>query len=300
MRSELLYIVGNGFDLHHDIPSDYNAFGRYLKAVDRDTYALVEEYFPVDDDAFWWQFEARLADFDCDSLLENLSHFMTPYGADDWSDSGHHDFQYEVSEAVETISKTMRSHFADWVRTLPIPAVDKFQRPLVRLDQEAVFLTFNYTSTLQKLYRIEPSHVLHIHGAAADPTESLVLGRAWKPRVGERFSDRADPERDDVRLLAAYDVADGYFRDTFKPTSRIIAANAAFFDDLAGVREVRVMGHSLSAVDAPYIERIVSSIDRARTRWTISYHSDPKSTAQAFAPFGIAPSLVRYAKLADF
>ena len=35
---QILYIVGNGFDLHHGIPSSYAAFGRYLKEVDSETY----------------------------------------------------------------------------------------------------------------------------------------------------------------------------------------------------------------------------------------------------------------------
>ncbi|WP_084646384.1 AbiH family protein [Devosia insulae] len=34
--SKRLYIVGNGFDRHHGIPSDYSEFGAYLKGVDDD------------------------------------------------------------------------------------------------------------------------------------------------------------------------------------------------------------------------------------------------------------------------
>ncbi|MER8808248.1 AbiH family protein [Mesorhizobium australicum] len=33
-----LYIVGNGFDLRHGIPSSYKAFGEYLRTVDAKTY----------------------------------------------------------------------------------------------------------------------------------------------------------------------------------------------------------------------------------------------------------------------
>jgi len=44
-----LYIIGNGFDRYHDIPSDYLDFGRYLKEADPATYREVETYFAVDD-----------------------------------------------------------------------------------------------------------------------------------------------------------------------------------------------------------------------------------------------------------
>ncbi|MBB4373742.1 hypothetical protein GGD63_006570 [Bradyrhizobium sp. cir1] len=70
--SETLYIIGNGFDLHHGIQSSYRAFGEYLKAVDHATYQVAERYFHVNA-AFWREFEARLAHFDSDTLIEDAS-----------------------------------------------------------------------------------------------------------------------------------------------------------------------------------------------------------------------------------
>ena len=69
-----LYIIGNGFDIHHGIDSKYSAFGKFLFVNDRETYNFVEKYFAVEDD-FWSDFEARLADFDAGSLIENASDF---------------------------------------------------------------------------------------------------------------------------------------------------------------------------------------------------------------------------------
>lgn len=48
-----LYIIGNGFNRHRKIPSDYRDFGSYLSAADHDTYREVETYFNVDVE-FWW------------------------------------------------------------------------------------------------------------------------------------------------------------------------------------------------------------------------------------------------------
>jgi hypothetical protein len=48
--TDTLYIVGNGFDLHHGIRSSYKAFGEYLKGHDRNTYDVVERFFDVDAD----------------------------------------------------------------------------------------------------------------------------------------------------------------------------------------------------------------------------------------------------------
>ena len=119
--SATLYIIGNGFDRHHDIPSDYRDFGGYLAAVDCDTYREVEAYFSVDDE-FWWQFEQQLAHFDTDAAIDYASQFLMSYGADDWSDSGHHDYQYELERVVKAVSSTLQERFSQWVRQLPIPS----------------------------------------------------------------------------------------------------------------------------------------------------------------------------------
>jgi len=87
---ERLYIIGNGFDMHHGIKSSYWDFGK-------------------------------------------LTDFLPSYGADDWSDSGHHDYQYEVGRVVEALSRTLLSHFSDWIRQLAIPTskdIEKLRLPL--------------------------------------------------------------------------------------------------------------------------------------------------------------------------
>lgn len=92
MPSSKLYVIGNGFDLWHGIPSSLAEFKHYMQSADLDVYRDVEEYLPVGED--WCDLEKALAELDADMLTENLGHFMASYGANDWSDSGHHDFQY--------------------------------------------------------------------------------------------------------------------------------------------------------------------------------------------------------------
>ena len=47
--TDMLYIIGNDFDLHH-VPSAYSDFGRYLADSNRETAKFVERYFYVDKD----------------------------------------------------------------------------------------------------------------------------------------------------------------------------------------------------------------------------------------------------------
>lgn len=296
--SPTLYIIGNGFDLHHRIPSDYRDFGRYLKAVDPDTYREVETYFSVDD-KFWWEFEAQLANFDTDAVIDYASQFLMSYGAEDWSDSGHHDYQYELNRVVEIISATMRRRFAEWIRQLSIPEASSVGDGLLCLDSNARYLSFNYTQTLQHTYGIPGSQILHIHGSASNLADGLILGHGWRPTPADSLNHGLDMVEADTRVVEGNQIVDEYFSKTFKPTDQIIANQQAFFRDLKSIQRIYVMGHSLSDVDAPYLKEILENIDASSVTWQISYHSDPREAQERFSGLGIRLALASFVRLAD-
>lgn len=64
-----------------------------------------------------------------------------------------------------------------------------------------------------------------------------------------------------------------YYAINMKPTESIIAANEDFFEGLASIRKISVLGHSLSAVDMPYFGKINEAIGKD-VEWEISWHSD--------------------------
>ena len=51
-----LFIIGNGFDLHHGIPSRYSDFGAYVEAADPAIAQLINDYLFIDEN-FWNCFE---------------------------------------------------------------------------------------------------------------------------------------------------------------------------------------------------------------------------------------------------
>lgn len=295
-----LYIIGNGFDLYHGIPSSYWSFGQYLKRTDTKIYEVVERYFAMDAQ-FWSEFEDRLASFDSDSLIEDASNFLVGYGADDWSDAYHHDYQYEIQQAVEAISTKLRVRFAEWIRQLPVPFSAEFSGQRVQVDPSAVFLNFNYTPSLQRLYEVPDINVLHIHGAAANSTETLVLGHGWEHDPNpDPYRFEQDPEGADIRVVEGQGIVDDYFRDTFKPTTKVIEKNAGFFTGLSDVDRIIVMGHSVSEVDHPYFEEVIANIDVARVRWKVSYHGDLGGLRKRVASLGVPDHLAEYALLNAF
>lgn len=137
---KILYIIGNGFDLHHGIPSSYWQFGEYLNEYAHGIYNNVVEYLHADDDDFWSTFEENLAHLDSDSLLDTASQFLVGYGAEDWSDAYHHDYQYEIEQVVSSLSSELLKRFTEWVRQLPIPKLAEYTGRLLKIDNNALFL----------------------------------------------------------------------------------------------------------------------------------------------------------------
>jgi hypothetical protein len=279
LKPRKLYVIGNGFDLWHDVPSRLSQFKQFVKATDRAVFRDVEEYLPTQDN--WSDLESALAGMDVDSLIDNSGHLMASYGADDWSDASHHDFQHEVQEVVGRLSYGLQHRFAEWIRQLPIPTPSNASRRVADLDMDAAFLNFNYTSTLTALYGVPPEQILYIHGCAI-AEDRLVLGHAWRPQDRKSLNDRSDVEDIDPRLVEGNVIIDQYFGATFKPSSDLIARYQGFFDLLAEVGEVVVLGHSLRPVDAAYFKALLKQQEVMHADWVVaceSFHEWPEKCA---------------------
>lgn len=298
--TDKLYIVGNGFDRHHGIKSSYDDFGRYLKNRSPYTFEVMERYFDVDAD-FWKDFEERLASLDIETLIDEASSFLVSYGADNWSDAYHHDYQYEIRRVVEEISVTLRALFGDWIRQLYVPDPSELSYLQPSLDRSALYLNFNYTPSLQKIYNIPKERILHVHGSAEDPDAKLILGHGWQQKGNpDPYRSAHNPEEADMRILEGQSIVDSYFAATFKPTQRIIEENASFFNSLSGVTEILVMGHSISSVDQPYFREIIRSVRRNQIGWNISHYNDQDDLRDRINELGIDPGSVEFVKLSEF
>ncbi|MGE8189196.1 AbiH family protein [Pseudomonas sp. NPDC086278] len=87
--------------------------------ADHETHDWVQSYIPAD--GKWANLEQALAELDIDNIVSDMECFLGAYADDEWSDAGHHDFQYEVDRVAEGLSKTLLGRFADWVRSITMP-----------------------------------------------------------------------------------------------------------------------------------------------------------------------------------
>lgn len=300
MLTNTLYIIGNGFDLNHRLPTGYGHFKAFVRAHDREVFDWVEEYVPAG--GTWADLEMAFAELDTDHIISSLEHFMESYADDDWSDSGHHDFQLEVDRVAGGLGGTLHKLFAEWVNTIHIPDTQTAQNRLVGLDINATYLTFNYTSTLTRVYQVPAENILHIHGESTDAESELVLGHGWGPEERSSLFDAVNHEDSDHRLIEAMQSLDEYFSETFKPSKDIIERNADFFAGLAAVDQVVVLGHSLSPVDAPYLSAVVQALRYRSVQWTVAVLPDDdlgEKTALLDA-VGVSSERIRYRLWSDF
>lgn len=174
-----LYIIGNGFDLHHGLKTGYLDYKSYLE---KNNPALLKAFcefpffsHPEDDYELWTDLESSLT-FDYHSfrdeyfsdLVENKYPNLT-------SDS---DYTWDEI-ATETDVKTSFIHdftgpvFYDWLKQVSFDSIKPDTS--LNLSANSKYITFNYTATLESLYHITPENILHIHGKleSIDPSDFL-------------------------------------------------------------------------------------------------------------------------------
>lgn len=142
---------------------------------------------------------------------------------------------------------------------------------------------------------------MFIHGRAAQPNDELVLGHAWDPQSRLSLNDRPDIEEVDTRQVEANDIIDDYFSSTFKNSADIIARYSPSFSELASVKQVFVLGHSLSSVDAAYFHVLLEVPAVANAQWLIAIRADKEQEEkqQRLAEYGLCLDRTSFMLWAD-
>ncbi|EMM9640901.1 MULTISPECIES: bacteriophage abortive infection AbiH family protein [Morganellaceae] len=290
-----LYIIGNGFDIRHGLPTGYKHFKSYVAKNDQELYDSIEEYIPAGDE--WNELESALGEIDYELILQNSEMFLASYNTDDWSDAYHHDYQYEVDKITRMLSARLKKQFADWVKGINIADADNSEQYIPPIPRESLYFSFNYTNTLQQIYAVPDEQIIHIHGNCSYD-DDLILGHSF--RVEKSLNPYIGPDQD-TRIAEAYDSIDEYFGNTFKPSEDIIEdiikEKRVFFSSLKNVDEVIVLGHSLAEVDGKYFAEINKSIQE-NARWIVAlYRGEEKSGS--LEDYDVRDSNISYVQYED-
>lgn len=256
-----LYILGNGFDLMHEIPSSYSDFARFCKKKNKSLFDIVNKSFPSlskNPDNLWSNFEEALGTPDYNFMLKEakkndigkIENMEKPLGVD------YCELRDMMTKWIESLSKSIE--------------VTKVSKQMYFDKENAFFLTFNYTNTLEEVYGIPSDICCHIH-EGYDKTLSVdFVGYNWgHSKCENEINTKLKSLRLDATDVIPHDIKEAvmYFGKRYDDGNRKLES---WMESIPKqVNDIIVMGHSMAEVDYPYFKSICETYPSAK--WHIFY-----------------------------
>lgn len=279
-----LFIIGNGFDISHKLKTRYSDFQHYLLKSYPDAsidYVVVPEEIIMpngdlsynddevvsfllkiiseaeNDGEAWSDLENTLGKLEYDEFFDNWNE----YGDDnEWHMAYNNE---DIASNIRGAVIKIKEYFSDWIEEIDISSA----KPNVGFkklidNNNDLFLTFNYTRTLEELYNAK--NVFHIHGQQGD---ELIFGHGNSEDYYDDYMSEYTGSEDHMSELQ-YELK--------KDTSTVIQQNKDLFKKLGSVDEIYSYGFSFSEVDLVYIKEICSQSSTKNIRWYLNDYDSSK------------------------
>lgn len=275
-----LFIIGNGFDMAHGIPTAYKEFRKWLidcypdSLVYRETTIRIDDYaqLPVDEFAAeilvyamdhasgedWCNFEEALS-------RVNFFHKIPGPESEELDAIGYDPgekmklYLLYIDAISNAIIKSAEEYwpvfFGEWIKSVENKIEQGQYSPhaaLIKLfsDPTNKYISFNYTKTLQQIYGVRV--VKHIHNRVG---QRLVFGH------GDPRSEYSEPIDNLVRPPILSSFYNDFIQSLRKDTDKQMRKYKDFFNKLGvDTDKVYSYGFSYSHVDSPYIKEIIRRI----------------------------------------
>lgn len=288
-----LFIIGNGFDIAHGIPTKYSDFRSYVVETYpealrfRDETVYLEELENIDQDEFaaeillntmdkaagenWCNFEEALALINFDNKFPRPNHKEDETEEeDDVLMKSYLLYMDILTSGFINCSKIWQEFFRLWIKRIQ-EQIDsnKFstKESLIPLFRESniQFFTFNYTKTLQKLYGIKK--VVHIHNRVG---QKLIFGHEKDDVIG-LYQNVSFEEGPCISSSFLDDMIVSFKKDTDSPLKK----HKDFFKKLDHtIDKVYSYGFSYGKVDSIYIKKIIANISPNTTWYFTKFESN--------------------------
>lgn len=292
---EHLYIIGNGFDKHHWIESGFDDFGRWLKENHSSLFYQLVSIYSISDKKEWQQFEHILGELNVTYQVEEIMEDRRPNWMslpDDDRAFNNAKRDYEAAPEVarytfEDLFEEVRYTFVEWINQLNEPE----RKQMITMEKNSTFVTFNYTDTLESLYKIAANQIIYIHGCAKRG-EKLELGhgKTVEDIQSEYYSQIPEDVDSQEQIEHFYANANDWVEeDTYmeiiqrladqrKPVEDLIGKlNKLLLDNMTDIVHIHIYGFSFSDIDMPYIATIANHINRNRVMWEVTYYADDEA-----------------------
>jgi len=276
-----IFIIGNGFDRAHGLNTSYEDFHQYL----------IDNYPKASNDNMIVPWSVTTQDgserYNTDEVVGTIMKIINETDGDLWSNLEHSLGLLEVSEFFDDYSDDsededfnewdkvhknediatnltgaileITEYFDDWICTIDVCTAKH------KLDFEALinikkdyFLTFNYTPTLEMVYKAEK--VCHIHG---NQGEKLYFGHG---------NDKDDYEDNMVRHIGSENALSDMAHKLRKNTTMALNENRIFFESINEIDKIYSFGFSFANVDWIYIQELCRRIPTEKVVWYLNCH----------------------------
>lgn len=299
-----LFIIGNGFDLYFNLPTSVKT---YKKIIEKD-YILIGESAKIIFENYnvnWSEFEDSLSNFDTNALFEDY-HQQANELAD--SEGENYNLLARMQSIVGEIISSKNDALITMVKNAEHVIVDKKRENQNKLFDSNLIISFNYTSTVETLFKPTNADIYHIHGYYRTNPNDLIFGYkeelkenviATNENLYEQFEEEKKKIENSVlnirekaeAMLQLENDFSGYEDDFFITEQKNIINQ--FYQDLKKnfkkdelkkflkkyknnkIEEVIVLGHSMGDVDSEYMEIIDEYIQP--NIWYVSIYDDTPS-----------------------
>lgn len=263
-----LYIIGNGFDKHHNLPTGYNDFHQFVvnNYTDTDVAYFFHEYFQLRiDDKYhlWSDFENDLGSFNWKSFFDEKNNLDIQ--DENFRPSFTYGLQDDLKQDTDELVDVIKEAFENWLKQIDL----ELNHKKIAFEAEAIFLNFNYTLTLEKVYKIPSENIFHIHGDLENNQSSLIFGHNEELIEIPEINENGDSNR--TMFTDSENTAKYPFYAFQKPVNEIISDNKNFFESLRNIEQVVIWGHSLNKIDIPYFEEIIRQTNDS-INWKVGFY----------------------------
>lgn len=278
-----LFILGNGFDLHHGMATSFLEFSKFVQSERPDIADLFLIYLADNNEdqsiELWADFESALSKISVKESFTLANEILDESDAFNPSAA-----EFALNEATEGLGISLMGLFENWVEQIEIPSILETENRMLRFPENSLFINFNYTNTLNELYQINEKNILHIHGSTKE-SSPIIVGHGVTAiakaqhffEVSDQWGNELDPATEGFYSSETSGIVSTlkhYFQKTLKPVSEIIERQKKWFYSCRNVTDIYVLGHSLSDVDLPYFQEIRRTTTSVAPKWHFSYFDD--------------------------
>jgi hypothetical protein len=163
--------------------------------------------------------------------------------------------------------------FGDWIKKVNDTIIRDCNHKRVDIDKNALFFSFNYTTTLEQLYGVKSDNICHIHKCVTNLQQNercLIVGH--DSTLGQLMHN-ANYYNTSLSPQFVDDINREVEKGAKKVRDRILDSSNDF-SKYSGIKHFIIMGFSLNDIDKPYIEKIISvNHGISNADWTLYYHA---------------------------